>query len=216
MDVHLDLCTVLLTTVNIVEMVTIYFLLYPFCDVVTLSNKLKTIQHSVKSNRLICCLLLFAAVITIYIGIFNPTKVFNELKRYKFIKRNETAAEKIMRIIRATNALRNYMLGVFSLFFYLVLLRLFDFIYFSAKLHEFYNLMANYDLIDITYTENEPELHDESSFIIEEEINNDDEMIHWPSVAEFDEKEHERIKEFFKSTLINTETKEIPHENEKN
>ncbi|CAG9791039.1 unnamed protein product [Diatraea saccharalis] len=116
-------------------------------------------------------------------------------------RRIENPTERLKHIIDLTNACRNYLLGGFSMFFLLVMLRLFDFVNFSAKLHEFSDLMGNYDLIDITLT-NTVEKEPDPTFVIDEDFDEvDDHSVRWPSFIDFNKTEHRKIKNFFKATL---------------
>lgn len=176
-------------------MVTIIFLLLPFIDIVTLSKKLNIFKHTLKTNPLIlsCSLLCLFAVFSY--GIINPTKTLNELKALNLSKPFETAEDKLVRTVTVANASGNYILGVFSLFLLLVILRITDFMTLSAKLTEFSNLMANYKLLDVICIEQETKF-DEEPFVIED-FGDGEEKVHWPSIVDFNKKEYVRIKHFF-------------------
>lgn len=204
-----DLSSVFLLSVNLIEMVVLFFILIPYFDIVLLSKDIELIKDNLKTNVItLSCVILFGFTIITF-GIIYPAKTLNELKTVKLSKTFETTEDKVNRIIIATNASRNYILGAFSLFFLLVLLRLFDFVTFSAKLYEFSNLMANYDVIDVTYKETceEPEIEDK--YVLDEYIDEYNKTVRWPSIAELNKIEHKRIKDFFKVTP----TKEKLNEN---
>lgn len=174
-------------------MVTIIFMLLPLTDIVILSKNINILKQALKTNPLTlsCSLLCLFAVFSY--GIINPTKTLNELKAHSS-KPFETTEDKLVRTVTVTNASGNYILGVFSLFLLLVVLRISDFMTLSAKLTEFSNLMANYKLLDIKCFEQEKK--EEETFIIED-FGDEDEKIHWPSIIDFNKKEYIRIKRFF-------------------
>ncbi|CAH2087619.1 unnamed protein product [Euphydryas editha] len=171
----------------------------------------KTLEDTIKTNSHAICSIIICGFLVISYGIINPMKNLHDSKSFKLSKSFETPEDQLIRILSATNASRNYILGVFSLFYLLVILRLFDFVTFSAKLHEFSKLMANYELIDVTLTnETEPE-PEEPTYIIEEFLD-DEETIHWPSIIDFNKIEQSIIKKFFKSTPKKKDKENIPKE----
>lgn len=191
-----DISAVILITLNIAQMVTILLVLLPIVDIVTLSKNIKTLIDYFKNSSLLSTFIIMYIIIIAGYGIISPTKTLNILKNIS--AENETPREKLIRIIDSTNATRNYLLGGLSLFYILVAWRLLDYIKFSAKLHEFSNLMGNYELIDITFKEPEPE-DTETTFIIDE-ANEEDDSTHWPSIVDLTKTDHTKLKTFFKET----------------
>lgn len=197
----LDFPTIVLISVNFIEMVSILFMLLPLVDIVVLSKNIKVLKDTVQNNTLVSSSMIVGAYMVIKYGIIDPTKTLHELKALNLSKAIVSAEEKLERIVAGTDACRSYILGVFSLFFLLVLLRLFDFITFSAKLTEFCNLMADYDLVDITYTQTESEVleQEEPTYTLADYLD-EDEQVHWPSIIDFSKKEHNTIRNFFINT----------------
>ncbi|CAF4828397.1 unnamed protein product [Pieris macdunnoughi] len=186
---NLDSSSIILISINFIQVVFILFLLTPFFDIVTLSKNIKIFQNS---NIFTISLATLYAITIITFGILTPTKTLTKLN--VAWKRENSADNKLRNIITATNASRNYILGAFSLFFLLVTLRIFDFLDFSAKLVEFSNLMANYELLDIAFV-------DDNSIGLEnvvkaKETIEDYDVVRWPSVIEL--KEENTIEHFFK------------------
>ncbi|KAG6451055.1 hypothetical protein O3G_MSEX006907 [Manduca sexta] len=198
----LDYSAILLISMNIAQMVFIIFLLVPLVDIVTLSKYIKHYQDLLGHSPLFRTFAALYAIVIAGYGILGPTRTLNKPRIPKILRLNETSQEKLIWIIESTNATRNYLLAGFSLFYLLVIWRLFEYIIFSAKLHEFSKLMGNYELIDITFT-SEPEPEPEPMFIIDESID-EDESVHWPSMVELNKTEHTRIKTFFKETKKKT------------
>lgn len=178
---NLDSSSIILISINLIQVVFILFLLSPLFDIVTLSKSIKIFEDS---NIFTICLAITYAVTIITFGIITPTNTLTILHSAR--KQENSADNKLRNIITANNASRNYILGAFSLFFHLVTLRIFDFLNFSAKLVEFTNLMANYELIDIAFIgDNNIEL--ESA--VKSETIKDYDVVRWPSVIEFKEEE---------------------------
>lgn len=187
---NLDSSSIILISINFIQVVFILFLLTPFFDIVTLSKNIKVFEDC---NIFTISLATLYAITIITFGIVTPTKTLTKLD-FAW-KRDNSADTKLRNIITATNASRNYILGAFSLFFLLVTLRIFDFLNFSAKLVEFSNLMANYELVDIAFVdENSIEL--ENIVRLEKTIEDYD-VVRWPSMIEFKEDEN-TIEQFFK------------------
>lgn len=204
----LDISALLLISINIIQMVSIFFLLLPIVEITTLSKYIKRYREVIKSNPWIKIFSIFYVIIIGGYGIINPTRTFNRLKISKILTYAESPEEKLESVIYTTIATRNYLLAGFSLFFVLVTWRLFDYIAFSAKLHEFSNLMGNYNLIDITFTiETEKE---EDTPLVFDEIIEDEDSVHWPSIANLNQIELSRIQTFFKETY---KTAELPTDN---
>lgn len=211
----LDLPTIILISVNLMEMVTILYMLLPFIDVVILSKNIKILSDTIKTNSHALCSVIICGFLVVSYGIIIPMKSLHDSKTLKLSKSFETPEDQLIRIITATDASRNFILGAFSLFYLLVILRLFDFVTFSAKLHEFSQLMANYELIDVTLnneTEPEPE---EPTYIIEEFLD-EEETVHWPSIIDFNKIEHSIIRNFFRSTPKKTANKNSPQKDQAN
>lgn len=196
MDSLLDSSTVLLFVANIAQMSVIACLLFPITDIVTLSKLIKQYTGNLASNHL------FVTVAMIYFmaiggyGIYNPMQTLSKFKMPRYVRLNLSPTERLKNIIESINATRNYMLACFSLFFVLVTWRLFEFIVFSAKLYEFSDLMGNYNLVDIAFTEIDA---DESYKRVVDESFDDtvsDEAVQWPLVVKLNEKEYLRLKGF--------------------
>ncbi|CAG4935775.1 unnamed protein product [Colias eurytheme] len=189
-----DVSTIILPSINFTQVVLILFLLSPVLDIVTIAKNIKLLEDNFKSNIFTISLAVLYVTTIISAGIIAPTKTLSQLKS-KAIKQEESADTELKNVIAATNAVRDNILGAFSLFFLLITLRLCDFLKFSAKLVEFANLMANYDLIDIAYVESKIDLSISN-------IDSEDEQdsIHWPSIADFSKSEHCKIQKFFKFT----------------
>lgn len=195
----LDYTAILLISMNIIQMVSILFLLLPIFDVITLSKYIKQYKEILRDRPLFRTFtVIYCTIIAVY-GILGPTRTLNKYKMPKFVKDNETPEQKVLRIIDSTNAIRNYLLSGFSLCFVLVIWRSLDLIIFSAKLHELYDLMRNYDLIDITLTTEVEEKRDNESYLIDETIYEDD-NVHWPSIIELNKTEYNRIQAFLRDT----------------
>lgn len=195
--------TVLLFLTNLLPMSVIVFLLLPFVDIVTLSKNIQEYQAHMTKNDLTITLGVLYLLIILGFGIIGPMSTLNGLRLSPEARANETPTEKLIRIIETTYAVRDYLLAGFSLFFILVIWRLFDFIIFSAKLHEFSELMSNYDLVDINYTDEKAEIQSKSSTIIDENLELEDEevevdYVHWPSVIQLGKSDTRLIKSFFK------------------
>lgn len=191
-----DLSAIILISLNITQMITILLVLLPVVDIITLSKNIKIyIDHMKRSPLYILMVVMYIIIIASY-GILGPTRTLNTLNEVS--KQNESPREKLIRIIDFTNATRNSLLGGLSLFYILVAWRLLDYTQFSAKLHEFSNLMGNYDLIDITFKESEFE-DNETTFIINEAINEED-SVHWPSIIDLSQNEQTKLRTFFKDT----------------
>lgn len=191
-----DLPAVILISLNITQMVTIILILLPVVDIITLSKNIKIYIDNVRDSPFYSFSVVMYVILIAGYGIVGPTKTLNSLKRASRL--TETPREKLIRVIDSTNATRNYLLGGLSLFYILVAWRLLDYINFSAKLHEFSDLMGNYDLIDITLKEAEFE-DTETTFIIDEAIEEED-SVHWPSIADLSRTEQTKLKTFFKET----------------
>ncbi|KAF9419872.1 hypothetical protein HW555_003705 [Spodoptera exigua] len=70
----------------------------------------------------------------------------------------------------------------------------------KSRLHEFSDLMANYDLVDIGYAQNQDEDLPVIG-IIEDEIEGDDvDAFNWPLVVHLSEKETLRLKSFLEES----------------
>lgn len=210
-----DFDTVLLKTLNLVEMVTISLLILPIFDVITLSKYISQFRYQLSKWRLLSATLIFIYVMLVGIfGIVNPSKTLNKLKIYKLVRQNETTSEKLRRIIDASNATRNYLLGAFSMFYVLVIWRLLEYIKFSAKLHEFSNLMGTYNLVDVTFDQDETiDMTEKLNMNFDDtEALSDSVPLHaanselWPSVTDLSHSEKGRIQSFLKN---------IPAPNEK-
>lgn len=198
--VNSDMQTTLLVSLNIVQMLAIMILVLPGINVVTLSKNIKIITNDGKKSPVALLVIFFYLLcITLY-GILYPIKIFNDKTELN------NASDRLKRLIDITNASRNYLLAGLSLFFVLVIIRLCDYIHFSAKLHEFSDLMGHYDLIDIAFTAEVDKDKDketntvESSKIEGEETEEEEEgSPHWPSTIDFTRSEHKRIRTFFKA-----------------
>ncbi|XP_059061155.1 uncharacterized protein LOC131854047 [Achroia grisella] len=207
--VALDLSVITLISINVVQMVIILLLLLPIVDLTTLSRSIRFILYNPQLHNLMRIIITMYVIFIIGFGILGPTRTLNNLKYSRLLKKNETSKEKLIRIIDSTNATRNSLLAGFSLFFTVVALRLFDYVKFSAKLYEFSNLMGNYDLVDVTVT---TEIERETeSFIIDQSIEEDedneevDNHIRWPSIANLNKIEHKHIKTFLKEKTRGTD-----------
>ncbi|CAK1542042.1 unnamed protein product [Leptosia nina] len=190
---NLDSSSIILLSINFVQVIFILFLLTPFFDIVTLSKNIKLLQDT---NVLTLPLALLYVATIITSGIITPTKTLSELN--SAWKRENTANNKLRNIIATTNASRNYILGSFSLFFLLVTLRIIEFLKFSAKLVEFSHLMANYDLIDVAYINNNNPIDLEDSNCLEEDNFKDYDIVRWPSAIDFNEDEQNIAQNYFK------------------
>lgn len=200
----LDLSTIILVSANVLQMISILFILLPFVDIVTISKKLKLYVEKVKRNRLLLWICGIYLISIITLGILEPMRTLQASRIPRSSLRNETPQQKLIRVINTTNATRNYLLAGFSLFYILVAWRLYEYVIFSAKLHEFSNLIGSYELIDITFIA-EPESEKvtrENSFIIEE---SSEESVHWPSVANLNRTEHKKIRTFLKEKKDNVD-----------
>lgn len=198
--VWIDFPAITLITVNVVQMVLILLFLFPIFDIVTTSKYIKQYEEEIKKYPNIINFIIAIYFLTIFkYGILGPAKTFNELNVHK---QEESSREKLLQIIESNKAARNNILGSVSLFFLLIIWRLLEYVLFSAKLHEFSDLMSNYDLIDITFVE------ESESDIVKEKIIAvplDDECdILWPSCIDLNKHEISRIKRFFKSTDSDT------------
>lgn len=166
-------------------MVIILLILLPIIDVVQLAENLKLYIACVKKSSLITCVSIYAITVACY-GIIVPTWT---LTRYKYsLRSNESPRDTLIRVIRTSNANRDYLLGSLSLFLTLVAWRLLEYIQFSAKLHEFSDLMANYDLIDSNYKEDE-------TFIIDEE-KYDVDSVSWLPCINLNLQVHEKLAKY--------------------
>lgn len=198
--VNFEFHTSLLVALNVVQMVSIMVLVLPIIDIVVLSKNLKRFTNDAKHSPVAVMTILLYGFCILYYGIINPMKLFNDKSQLT------TPNKKLRHIIDVTNASRNYLLAGLSLFFVLVIVRLCDYVHFSAKLHEFSELMRNYNLIDIAYTtEGEKDL--DQTTIFEESFKSDEESVHWPSTVDFTKSEHRQIQTFLKATPRKTETK---------
>ncbi|KAH9639817.1 hypothetical protein HF086_013802 [Spodoptera exigua] len=178
----------------------IAFLLLPLLDVVTQAKCIKYFKEHLLTHHLTISIVALYVLIVGMFGIYGPLQILCTLKFPKMIRPLETPVEKLKRIIELTNATRNYLLASFSLFFLLVIWRLFELIIFSARLHEFSDLMANYDLVDIGYAQNQDEDLPVIG-IIEDEIEGDDvDAFNWPLVVHLSEKETLRLKSFLEES----------------
>lgn len=205
-----DYSTIILKVFTYLEMVTILLLLLPIFNVITLSKYIRLFKvHIIKNTTLWLTVITLYAVIIADFGIVSPSRTLNNLKISSVINEHETNQEKVIRITRASNATRKYLLGAFSMFYVLVIWRLTEFIEFSAKLHEFSNLMSTYDLVDVTLQQDKEETLESLTIDIVdiEEHDNDlngftsieqDNSIIWPSIADLNKQEKGRIRTFFK------------------
>ena len=135
-------------------------------------------------------------------GIYSPTQTLFTLKIPKHLRPAETPTQSVQRIIAITNSTRNYLLASFSLFFLLVTWRIFELIIFSARLHEFSDLMGQYNLVDISVSqiENEENMEKRTGILEEYVYENDDELNPWPLVVQLNSKEILLLKTFLENT----------------
>lgn len=206
----LDFTFFSLLSTNVVQMIIITWFLLPI-DTIALTKSIRNIIDYLHNSGWFCFMVGGYIVVVVGLGIIAPTKILNSGRIPKFVRDSETPSEKIKRITNSTNAARNYLLAGFSLFYLLVLWRLIEYLEFSAKLHEFSNLMGNYDLVDIgeaAKEKEEEEIAEEEKVeeAIEEEEDDEEPFVigtgkskdyHWPSVANLNRKEESRIKQFF-------------------
>lgn len=190
----LDIPSIVLITLNVVQMVSILFLLVPVIDIITLNKHLRVQRYMWRDSPLFLSLLTIYGIFIFIYGIIIPSKTLYEHKIPKVLKLRETPNEKLTRVVACTNAIRNSLLGAFSLFYTLVFARLLQYVKFSAKLHEFSDLMGNYDLIDATL--NDDISIAEPAHIIYEDLDVEDDSVRWPSFVELNKSEHNQIKTF--------------------
>lgn len=175
-------------------MVLILILLCPIIDIISLAKYIQVLNNTIKSNSNYIHGILFLIMSVIVTGFIRPVETLNYIKTTKSSEKLQTADEKLALVIQATIASRNYLLGIFSLFLFLIIIRLLDYVEFSAKLHEFSNLMANYDIVDITLNQDkEPE----DQLEIYEDISHEEETIRWPSITKFSKIDKSKLKNFF-------------------
>lgn len=204
----LDSSAIILIGVNIFQMVSILVLLFPLFELELIATCINNFKASFQTSNQFRFWCVFYCVFIALFGIIAPIRTLNSYG--STARDNESSREKLIRIIQTTNAARNYILGGFSLFFLLVGLRLFDFLIFSAKLHEFSILMSNYHLIDITCSEIEEkesnnlytdDIHDDSSEIIGKDRYD---IGHWPSFINLRKLERVKIRKFLQSLECDT------------
>lgn len=196
----LDVPTITLISINMVQMLLNLLLILPVFDVVTLAKAIKI--RSVEFQLPFRILGLMYNFLVIWHGIVTPIKKLSSIRLPKAIIEGLTAREKLIRIIDATNARRNFLLGCFSLFLSLTSLRLFTYIEFSAKLHEFSNLMATCNLVDVELKQKK----NEAEFVIEDHVDEDSDDLKserfckWRSIAKLNERENFEIKKLLHSS----------------
>lgn len=188
----LDKSFTYLLTINGLQMMLMLILLLPIVNIITLSNGIQTLKDGYLNNNIFQVFSILYLCVVFYYGIIEPTSKLNDLRIPKNL--DETSKEKLSRIVETTNAQRNYLLGAFSLFLLLVSVRLFDFVIFAAKLHEFSNLMSSYNIVDITYEESAVRNISESTCV------GNPEDVNWPAIVELSKTELERLKSFLKET----------------
>lgn len=200
MHTFIDSSTVLLFVTNILQMGLIACLLLPLGDVVTQAKCIKYFhEHLLFHHVTISIIILYALIVGMF-GIYTPMQTLCTLNIPKKIRPVETPIEQLIRIIKLTNATRNYLLASFSLFFLLVTWRLFELILFSARLHEFSDLMAHYNLVDISYSQNQDEDPPVLKIVEDVIVEDDVEPFNWPLVVHLSEKETLRLKSFLEET----------------
>lgn len=202
----MDNSTVLLLVTNITQMALIACLMFPVTDIVTISKHIKQFYENLKSNitnpYYFAIAFMYIVIIGVF-GIYSPIQTLFRLRIPKHIRPVRTPTESVQRIIEITNANRNYMLASFSLFFLLVIWRVLELIIFSARLHEFSDLMGNYNLVDIAISQQ----IDSNDFdqplltLVEEDTDEDDEdPAHWPLVVHLNSEETLLLKRFLEET----------------
>lgn len=196
----IDTPTIALVCINVIQMLSLLFLLFPIVDIVTLSKKIKYYKEKLGDNLFFTTLSAIYALTIIVYGILGPLMTINSTKTPKIMRKNETPREKIIRVIENTNATRNYLLGGFSMFYLLVGVRLLEYVEFSAKLYEFSDLMGNYDIIDNAFIDSDSEKPvSETTFIIDNTIEEEEaEAKRWPSFVDLNKAETAQIRKFLK------------------
>lgn len=175
-------------------------LMNPLANVVTLSKYIKLFNEKVRSSKKDPNYLAFFALYIFFIsifGIYRPLQTLYHSRLPKHISSALTNTENVKRIIAITNATRNYLLATFSLFFLLVTWRLLDLILFSARLHEFSDLMGHYNLVDVDVDKDEYEDDTVIGELIDElDDEEEEDSDNWPVVVQLNAQETLLLKKF--------------------
>lgn len=204
MQRFIDASTILLVSTNLAQMSLIAYLMLPITDIVNLSKYIKHFYENLKSKTkrpyFYIASLIYFSIIVIF-GIFSPMFTLLRFEISKASRANETPTETVISIIAAKNAKRNYLLASFSLFFLLVTWRLLELIMFSARLHEFTDLMKNYKIIDISFSQVVKEDEDVICIkMFEEYVDDNDDETQWPAIVNLNSTETLLLKSFLERT----------------